>query len=128
MRYVIFRSAGKQYKATEGDILNLEEKFEDKEKEVTFDDVLLYVSDGNIQIGTPKVTGVKVQGTVLGEIKGEKIRVSKFKAKARYRRVTGFRAKFSKVKIEKIISDSDKKETSTKEEEPKTRKKTTSKK
>ena len=37
-----------------------------------------------------------------GQVKGEKIRVSKFKAKSRYRKTTGFRPLFHKIKIDKI--------------------------
>lgn len=104
MRYVVFKSGGKQYKASEGDILDLEVPL--KNKEVTFDEVLLYGSDGDYKIGDPKVKGVSVKATVLGEVKGEKILVSKFKSKVRYRRSTGHRARFSRVKIDKIVASS----------------------
>lgn len=102
MKYVVFRSGGKQYKVSEGDTLDIEVPL--KNKEVAFDDVLLYSSDGNYKVGNPKVEGVSVKAIYLGEQKGEKIRVSKFKSKVRFRRVTGHRAKFSRVKIEKIVS------------------------
>lgn len=102
MRYVVFRSGGKQYKVSEGDILDLEVPL--KDKEVIFDDVLLYSFDRSYKIGNPKVKGVSIKAINLGEQKGKKIRVSKFKSKVRFRRVTGYRAKFSRVKIEKIVS------------------------
>jgi large subunit ribosomal protein L21 len=47
----------------------------------------------------------KVEASIVEHFKGEKLRVSKFKAKARYRRTTGFRAYLTKVKVEKISGE-----------------------
>lgn len=50
--------------------------------------------------------GAKVTVKDLGKIKGKKIRVAKFKAKSRYRKVRGFKPVYHKIKIEKITVDS----------------------
>lgn len=71
-------------------------------KDIIFSEVLLLVNDGQIKIGTPHVSGANVTGKVLDHLKGKKIRVSKFKAKARYRRAMGFRPSLTRVQIEKI--------------------------
>ncbi len=101
MKYAVIRSGGKQYKVSEGDIIAIEKLTSDG-KEVTFNEVLLYTTDNQVQIGVPTLSNVAVTGKILQEKKGEKIRVAKFKAKARYRRVTGHRQLISVVQIETI--------------------------
>jgi large subunit ribosomal protein L21 len=103
MRYVVLQSGGKQYKVTEGAEIEIEKVAGDPESVVKFENILLYSNDGDFVVGQPQVSGVMVQGRILEQKKGEKIRVAKFKAKARYRKVTGHRQMLTKVKIEKIV-------------------------
>ena len=65
-------------------------------------DVLLVGNDGDVKIGTPVVEGVKVEGKVVGQIRGEKIVVYKYKSKKNYRRKQGHRQPYTKVEITKI--------------------------
>ena len=102
MKYAVIKSGGKQYKVSEGDIIEVDRLPFEKDGKVLFDEVLLLVSDSGLKIGKPTLSNEKVEGKILDNIKGDKIRVSKFKSKVRYRRVTGFRASLSRVKIEKI--------------------------
>lgn len=102
MKYAVIKSGGKQYRVSEGDILEVDRFSSDKDSLVSFSEVLLWVNEGQIKIGTPFVSGAKVTGKVLDHLKGKKIRVAKFKAKARYRRVAGFRPSLTRVQIEKI--------------------------
>lgn len=119
MKYAVIKTGGKQYRVSEGDILEVD-KLEVKENQVVFDQVLLLVTDDSIQIGKPFIIDAKVKAKLLEQKKGEKIRVAKFKSKVRYRRVAGFRAMLSKVQIEKIESTKIKEsEKSVKEEKPK---------
>jgi large subunit ribosomal protein L21 len=69
---------------------------------VAFEEVYLVIDEKSVQVGQPLVSGVSVKAKVLGEKKGEKIRVSKFKAKSRYRKTTGFRPVYTKILIEEI--------------------------
>lgn len=108
MKYAVIKSGGKQYRVSEGDLIDLDKLSESNEKKLIFDKVLLLVSEGNINIGKPLVTGAKVVGNLIENLKGKKIRVSKFKSKVRYRKVIGFRPLISKVKIEKIEEKSSK--------------------
>lgn len=101
MNYAVIKTGGKQYRVSAGDVLEIDRLSTDGDT-VVFDDVLLLVSDSGIKIGKPRLVDVKVKAKILEQTKGEKIRVSKFKAKARYRRTIGFRAHLSKVMIEKI--------------------------
>ena len=113
MEYAVVRSGGKQYKVSKGVIIEVDKLPLEKDKEAVFDDVLLHVNNGEVKVGTPKVLGVKVNAKVLGQIKGNKIRVAKFKAKVRYRRVMGFRSQLTRLEIINIESgEIQKKETS----------------
>jgi large subunit ribosomal protein L21 len=110
MKYAVFASGGKQYKVKEGDNVELEKLKAEAGGDVVFDDVLLLVSDDGVKVGQPNVAGVTIAAKVLEHTQGKKIRVAKFKAKARYRRVYGHRQEITKVQIEKIGVATEKKE------------------
>ncbi|MDO8658639.1 MAG: 50S ribosomal protein L21 [Candidatus Levybacteria bacterium] len=103
MKYAVVKTGGKQYRVSEGDIISVERLDAKANDEYPFSNVLLYVSGGVLKVGTPTVEKVIVKGTVIELIKGEKIRVSKYKSKVRTRRTIGHRQLLSKVKIDKIF-------------------------
>lgn len=111
MKYAVVKTGGKQYKISEGDIVEVERLSLDGKKEVVFDDVLLYTADGVVRVGTPFLSNVEVKATVLGDVRGKKIRVAKYKAKVRYRRVTGHRQALTRVQISSISEKGSKKVT-----------------
>ncbi len=102
MKYAVVDIAGKQYKIEEGQEL-IVDRLEADGKTV-FDKVLLVVDGDKAEVGSPEVSGAKIEAEVLENLKGEKIRVLKYKAKSRYRKVRGFRASQTKIKITKIVS------------------------
>ena len=102
--YAIIESCGKQYKVSEGDIVFFEKLDANEGKKVTFDKVVLVSSEKNIEVGTPYVKGVKVEGKVVEHGKAKKIIVYKYKAKKNYRRTQGHRQPFTKVEITKIVA------------------------
>lgn len=102
MKYAVIRTGGKQYKVVEGEEILVEKLPGEKGDSVVFDQVLLLVDDKKIDIGQPLVEKAGVKAKVLEQAKGEKIRVVKFKAKSRYRRVKGHRQRLTKVKIGKM--------------------------
>ncbi|MBI4099701.1 50S ribosomal protein L21 [Candidatus Microgenomates bacterium] len=95
MNFAIIRTAGKQFLVKEGDTIEITGDGKDI-------DVLLLSQDDKVKVGTPLVEKVTVKTEVVKNFSGEKIRVAKFKAKSRYRKVTGFRAKLTTLKITKI--------------------------
>jgi len=102
MKYAIIRTGGKQYQVSEAEEL-LVEKINSKEGvSVEFDSVLLLVDGEKVAIGQPTIKGARVKAKIVGQVKGPKIRVAKFKAKSRYRRVRGHRQRLTRIKIEKI--------------------------
>ena len=102
MKYAVLQSGGKQYKVAEGMEIEVDKLESSIDSDHKFDKVLLYVKDGVYQLGRPHIDGASVTGRVLEQKKGVKIRVAKFKAKARYRRVQGHRQLLTKLKITKI--------------------------
>ena len=98
MKYAVIKTQGKQYKVKEGDLVTVD-NVQDGKLNI---EVLLLVSEKTVKIGKPVVSGAKIKAKVLKNFKGEKIRVAKFKAKSRYRRVVGFRPSLTQIKIEKI--------------------------
>ena len=99
--YAIIATGGKQYRVSEGDVIYIEKIDAQVDSTGSFD-VLLMGNDGDVKIGTPVVEGVKVEGKVVGQIRGEKIVVYKYKSKKNYRRKQGHRQPYTKVEITKI--------------------------
>ena len=99
--YAIIATGGKQYRVSEGDVIYIEKIDAEVDSTVSFD-VLLVGNEGDVKVGTPVVEGVKVEGKVVGQIRGEKIIVFKYKAKKNYRRKQGHRQPYTKVEITKI--------------------------
>lgn len=100
MKYAVVKIKGHQYRISEKDEI-LVDKIKDKKPEI---EVLLFVDGEKISVGKPLLKDIKVQVKVLGEEKGDKIDIVKYKAKSRYRRHIGFRPVFSKILIVKISS------------------------
>ena len=107
MKYAVIKTGGKQYKVTEGQTIEVEKlktssnKTSGKNPNVEFDKVLLVVDGDSLKIGQPFVD-IKVRAKALGEVRGEKINVFKYKAKTGYQRKLGHRQSFTKVLIEKV--------------------------
>ena len=100
--YAIIESCGKQYKVAQGDVVFYEKLDAEEGKKVTFDKVVLVSEDGKVQVGSPYVKGVKVEGKVVVHGKGKKILVYKMKPKKNYRRMQGHRQPYTKVEITSI--------------------------
>ena len=98
--YAIIATGGKQYKVSEGDIINVEKLGVEEGEKVTFDQVLAVSSDG-LKVGAD-VKGATVDATVVKNGKGKKVIVYKYKRKTGYHKKAGHRQQYTQVKIEKI--------------------------
>ena len=99
----IIKTGGKQYTVSPGQVVKLEKLAGNVGDSVEFDKVLLVSDDsGKRKIGTPFVKDCRVTGKILGDVKGEKITVFKFKKRKGYRRKTGHRQKYTSVEITEI--------------------------
>ena len=97
--YAIFRALGKQFKAEKGKTIKVPRMEAEPGSKVTFSEVLLTSDGDTVKSGAPLVKGATVEAEVVGETKGEKIYVFKFKRRKNYRRKTGHRAKFTELRI-----------------------------
>lgn len=102
MKYAVIKTGGKQYKVQEGKEIVIDKIEGEKGAKISFDEVLLVIEEKKVKIGTPNVLNAKVIGEIVSQEKGEKIRVAKFRAKSRYRRVQDFRPLLTRVRIKKI--------------------------
>jgi len=102
MEYVVFETGGKQYKVEKRQVIEVENLPVAKNGSISFDKVLLYVSDSGVKIGKPYIINLKVKAKILENIKGKKIKVARFKAKSRHRRVIGYRPFISRIQIEGV--------------------------
>lgn len=97
----VVRLGGKQYMASEKETLMVD-LLPEGTKELVLD-ALLVIDGDNVQVGNPLVSGVKVKAKVVDDVvKGEKIRVIRFKAKKRVHKEMGHRQKYTKIEIVSI--------------------------
>ena len=99
--FAIIETGGKQYKVSEGDIIRVEKLEAEEGSEYTFDQVLA-VNDGSLKVGNPTVDGAKVTASVMGNGRGKKVIVYKYKRKSGYHKKAGHRQAYTQVKIESI--------------------------
>ena len=104
--YAVIEDSGTQIKVAPGDVIDIDLRdLGAKKKKIKFDRVLVVgddQGDAAASIGTPYVDGASVTAEVLAEIKGQKIDVIKFKRRKGYRRKTGHRQRYLRIKIQKI--------------------------
>ncbi|MBN2859433.1 MAG: 50S ribosomal protein L21 [Sphaerochaetaceae bacterium] len=100
--YALVEIKGKQYKAQEGDTLQVDQLGVDSGNELTFDTVVAVGDGENSRFGTPYVDGAQVTVTVNDIVKGKKIKVFKFNRRKGYRRTQGHREKYSMITVKKI--------------------------
>ncbi len=101
MTKAVVKIGGKQFIVAEKETL-LVDLLQEGTKELTLDALLLIDGD-NVTVGTPFVKDVKVTAKVVDDlVKGDKIRVIRYKAKKRVHTENGHRQKYSKVEITSI--------------------------
>ena len=97
----VVKIGGKQFVVAEKETL-LVDRLQDGTKELTLD-ALLVIDGDKTTVGTPTVKGVAVKAKVVeDEVKGEKLRVIRYKAKKRVHKEIGHRQKYSRIEITSI--------------------------
>lgn len=100
--YAVVKSGGKQYLVYDGMVITVDLIGAEKGKKVELEALLKFDDEGKtFELGQPMLKG-KVTAEVIDNVLGEKIRIAKFKAKSRERKVRGFRSKLTKLKIIKV--------------------------
>ena len=100
--YAIVRTGGHQYRVAPGDTIEVEKLDAQPGTDIELGEVLMVSGDNGVTVGTPVVQGARVLARVLGEAKGEKLIVFKYKPKKRYRRKTGHRQSLTRLSIREI--------------------------
>ncbi len=97
--YAIIEEAGRQHKVTAGDTILIDRQIGEGQKTVKFDRVLLIGGEGEPKIGLPAVANATVSADVIGEEKGKKIDIQKYKRRKGYHKKIGHRQRYTRVKI-----------------------------
>jgi len=100
--YAVIRTGGKQYRVNQGGSLRVEKLPGEVGSSVTLGEVLMVGGDGEVKIGTPKVDGAQITGTIVAQGRGQKIRVFKMKRRKGYRRAQGHRQDYTEIRVDEI--------------------------
>ena len=101
--YAIIETGGKQYKVKEGDIITVEKLDSAAGASFVFDKVLAVGGSGSdAAFGSPYLPGATVTASVIGDGKGKKLIIYKFRKKKDSRKKKGHRQPFTKLKVEAI--------------------------
>jgi large subunit ribosomal protein L21 len=100
--YAVIQTGGKQYRVAEGETLRVEKLPASPGDKLSFVPLLFADDGGNVQVGKPQVSGIKVEAEVLEQGRGQKLVIFKYKRRKSYRRKTGHRQPFTALKITAI--------------------------
>jgi large subunit ribosomal protein L21 len=100
--YAIFRTGGKQYKASPGDLVRVEKLPGTEGSQVEFNHVFA-VRRQTLHVGNPLVENARVVATIVRNGRARKVRVLKYKRKKQYRRTLGHRQSFTEVLINDVV-------------------------
>ncbi len=101
--YAIVRAGGRQEKVSVDDVLNIDKVSEETGATITWQPILV-VEDGNVVSDASKLSGYTVTAEVLGETKGPKINILKYKNKTGYKKRQGHRQKHTQVRVTGIAA------------------------
>jgi large subunit ribosomal protein L21 len=102
MQYAIVESGGKQFKAVEGNTIEVDYSPLEIGQKIELKSVLLLVDGEKVNVGKPLVKGAVVKATVASHDKGPKLTIFKYSPKKRIRVKTGHRQIYTQLKIDKI--------------------------
>jgi large subunit ribosomal protein L21 len=97
--YAVIKTGGKQYRVEQGHTLRVEKLEGEKGTALTFDEVLLVADGEAVKVGAPTIAGAKVSAEIIGQERGEKLIVFKFRRRKAYRRKNGHRQAYTAIKI-----------------------------
>tara|TARA_B100001121_G_scaffold87635_1_gene77835 strand:- start:27 stop:425 length:399 start_codon:yes stop_codon:yes gene_type:complete len=105
MSFAVIKTGGKQYKVKSGEILKIEKLADSKaNSKIEFNEILAYGDDSKIEIGSPMVTGAKVEANLIKNSKNRTVLIFKKRRRQNSRRKNGHRQEYSMIRINKIFS------------------------
>jgi large subunit ribosomal protein L21 len=99
--YAVIKAGGKQQKVKTGDVIEIELARGQEGEGVTFSPLLVVDDDGKTHVGKELGRAV-VKGKLVGEEKGDKIKVFKYRPKTGYARTQGHRQMYTLVEIQEV--------------------------
>jgi large subunit ribosomal protein L21 len=102
MRFAIVESGGKQYRAVEGRTIEVDRLPVEAGKKFDFERILLMADGDDVLVGTPTVSDILVQVTVVDHVKGPKIDRFKYRPKKRIRVRGGHRQQYTRLLVDFI--------------------------
>lgn len=100
--FAVLKTGGKQYKVSQGDVIQVEKLEGNIGDVVTLDQVLMISEDEKVDVGSPMLEGSQVTGEIIDQAKGKKIIVFKKHRRKNYRRKNGHRQWITHLKITEI--------------------------
>ncbi len=97
----VIRTGGKQYLVKENDEIVVAQTSAKEKETIELETLAVFDDENTVQLGSPSISA-PAKAVVVGNLKGDKVRISRFKAKVRYRKLKGFRPQLSKIKITSI--------------------------
>lgn len=101
--YAVMKSGARQYKASVGDTIRVEKLPAQEGEQLELEEVLLIADGEEVKIGQPTIAGAKVLTTVVAQEKGPKIYVFKYRPRKRYRRRSGHRQQYTRLRVDAIV-------------------------
>jgi large subunit ribosomal protein L21 len=101
--YAIIRAGGRQFRAEVGALLDVDKLPYEVNHSFEITDVLLVGDGDKTVIGQPTVEGAKVKVTVTEQFRGEKIVIFHYRQRTNYRRKTGHRQYYTRLRVDAII-------------------------
>ncbi len=102
MKYAIVESGGKQFKAVEGSMIEVDRLAMAPGSSVRLEQVLLLVDEGSVTVGKPLIKDTPVWTTVIEHFKGPKVVIFNYRPKKRIRVKTGHRQNYTRLLVEQI--------------------------
>lgn len=100
--HAVIEVGGKQYLVQKNDELLVENLNREPDETIEFPALLSFDTEKvEAQLGEPELKE-QVTAKIIENLKGDKVRVAKFKSKVRYRKVRGFRPQLTRIKITAI--------------------------
>ena len=105
MSFAIIQTGGKQYKVKASDIIKIEklENLKTKSK-IEFNEILAYGDNKTLEIGSPLVSGARVEAELIKNGKNKTVLIFKKRRRKNSRKKNGHRQLYSLIKINKIFS------------------------
>jgi len=100
--FAVLKTGGKQYKVSQGDVIQVEKLEGNVGDKVTLDQILMIGEEDKVDVGSPILDGSQVTCEIMDQVKGPKILVFKKKRRKKYRRTNGHRQLITHLKITDI--------------------------